>query len=122
MRSLHPVRWFAFLLLAAATARAADPAPAKRVITAEDMWAVKRPAALDLSPDGARLVFTVQEYNLEKNNSVKHVWMLDTASGASRALTGGDNTDSDPKWSPDGTRIAFTSKRAGDEQPALYVL
>lgn len=122
MRSLHPVRSLAVFVFSAALAGAADPAPARRAITAEDLWAVKRPAALDLSPDGARLVFTVQEYNLEKNNSVKHVWTLDTASGASHALTGGDNADSDPKWSPDGTRIAFTSKRTGDEQPSLYAI
>jgi dipeptidyl aminopeptidase/acylaminoacyl peptidase len=122
MRSLHPLRWFAFFVLTAAFTRAADSAPAKRLMTAEDIWAVKRPGALDLSPDGARLAFTVQEYNLEKNNSVKHVWVLDTASGTSHALTAGENSDSDPKWSPDGTRIAFTAKRGSDEQTSLYVI
>ena len=122
MHSRHPVLWLTVLILAVTLARAADPSPSKRVITAEDLWSVKRPGALDLSPDGTRLVFTVQESNLEKNNSVKHLWLLDTASGAARALTAAESSDNDPHWSPDSTRIAFTSKRGADEQPSLYVI
>lgn len=113
------------LLPAAATSSAAPVAPsssAPRAITAEDLWLVKRPGGLDLSPDGNRLVFTVQEYDLAKNKARKHLWLLDTASGATHALTTAESSDSDPTWSPDGTRLAFTSKRTGDEQPALYVI
>ncbi|MBS0630500.1 MAG: S9 family peptidase [Verrucomicrobia bacterium] len=106
------------LLPAASTPNASSP----RAITAEDLWSVKRPGALDLSPDGARLVFTVQEYSLEKNKSQKHLWVLDTATGATRALTTAESSDNSPTWSPDGTRVAFTSKRTGDEEPALYVI
>ena len=101
---------------------AAGDAGAKRAITADDLWAVKRPGALELSPDGARLVFAVQEYNLAKNDSQKHLWLLDTATGAARALTSAESTDNTPAWSPDGTSIAFTSKRTGDEEPALYTI
>ena len=122
MHSPSPLRWFALLVVSAAPIFAADPAPALRVITPEDLWSVKRPAALELSPDGSRLVFSLKEFNLEKNNSVTHLWLLDSASGASHALTTSASTDSTPAWSPDGTRIAFTSKRSGDEQVALYVI
>ncbi len=109
-------------LLSAGIGWAAETVATKRVITAEDLWAVKRPGALDLSPDGTRLAFTVQDYDLEKNTTQKHLWILDTATGTSRALTTADSSDNTPVWSPDGTRLAFTSKRAGDEQPALYVI
>ena len=117
------------LLPATAVLPAAEPAPAPaaraklRSITPEDLWSVRRAAALNLSPDGARLAFTVQDYDLAKNTSVTHLWLLDTAPGATaRPLTTADSTDSAPQWSPDGNRLAFTSKRGADESPALYVL
>jgi dipeptidyl aminopeptidase/acylaminoacyl peptidase len=117
-----PLRLIAALILAASVASAAELAATKRVITAEDLWAVKRPAALDLSPDGTRLVYTVKEYNLEKNNSVTHLWLLDTSSGTARALTSAESTDGDPRWSPDSTSIAFVSKRGSDKVAGLYII
>lgn len=96
--------------------------PAPRAITAGDLWAVKRPSALELSPDQRRLVFAVQEFNLEKNQSTKHLWLLDATGGTERRLTSADSSDNTPAWSPDSTRIAFAAKRPGDEQPALYII
>ncbi len=113
------------LVTAASFLSAAEPAaaPKLRPITPEDLWSIRRAGGLDLSPDGSRLVFTVQDYSLEKNNSVTHLWLLDTAPGAvARPLTTADSTDSSPQWSPDGRRLAFISKRGTDETPSLYVL
>ena len=46
-----------------------------------------------------------------------HIWIIDVATGAATQLTSGDQwNDSDPQWSPDGTRIAFVSNRTGKEQ------
>ena len=42
------------------------------------------------------------------------LWRIDLESGAARRLTSGPADDGQPCWSPDGSRIAFTSARHRD--------
>ena len=55
-----------------------------------------------------------------------HIWSLDVASGEARQHTWGDSEDSSPRWSPDGTQLAFVSNREGEENTSfrsqLYVI
>ena len=45
-----------------------------------------------------------------------HLWVFDVTTGRATQITSGDAwNDSDPQWSPDGTRIAFVSNRTGKE-------
>ena len=52
-----------------------------------------------------------------------HIFTIDLSSGAVRQLTsGGNHHDAAPRWSPDGTRIAFKSTRAGNGKWDVYVM
>ncbi len=106
------------LVLAVSSAFAAE----KRPLTPADLWAIKRVGSPALSPDGKTVVFTVQEWSVDKNKSTSNLWLVDVTGGEPRRLTTANASDGSPVWSPDGTRIAFLSKRGDDENASLYVL
>lgn len=52
-------------------------------------------------------------------DQVTHLWLVDAASGDAARLTDGPVADTEPAWSPDGTRIAFASNRRRDHDLAF---
>ncbi|HVU18826.1 MAG TPA: S9 family peptidase [Candidatus Didemnitutus sp.] len=114
------IRW-AYLvasLICLVPVRAAEKHP----ITPQDLWLVKRVGGPKLSPDGKQAVFTVQEWSIEKNKSTTNLWLVAIADGTLRRLTTATAGDTAPTWSPDGSRIAFISRRGDDEVASLYVM
>jgi dipeptidyl aminopeptidase/acylaminoacyl peptidase len=108
--------------LAALALLAAPDAAAKHPFTVDDMWAVKRVGAPALSPDGRRVAYTVSTWDAEENKSNADLWLVEVKGGEPRRLTSHPSSDGAPSWSPDGSRLAFVSKREGDTQSQLYVL
>jgi eukaryotic-like serine/threonine-protein kinase len=68
---------------------------------------LSQPAGLRLSPDGHTLTY---RRNLAGNDDV---WLADTVRGVLTRFTMDPARDSNPIWSPDGSRIVFCSRRRG---------
>src|SRR5262245_30704475 len=92
--------WVAPLLVLAM----ALPAPAqdRRPMKIEDMFAYKRVADPQISPDGNWVVYVVTTVDLPGNKTSSNLWLASTAGGEPRQLTTTAKKDRHPRWSPDG--------------------
>ena len=88
----------------------------------EDVFDLTSVADPRVSPDGAMVAYVVHGVDEQANDYRGAIWLaaLD-GSTEPRQFTVGTRRDADPRWSPDGTTLAFTSNRAG-EQMQLYVM
>jgi len=69
------------------------------------------------SPDGTRVAFTHGDgFDADDNPVNEQVWVMDANGSNAHALTSGvDPKDQVPDWSPDGSRIAYSSGQFGSE-------
>src|SRR5882672_9904370 len=75
-----------------------------------------------VSPDGGRVAFVVMTLSEERDEYLANIWLVDVAGRAPRRFTAGPQRDLEPRWSPDGTRLAFLSARAPKDKLQLYVM
>src|SRR6266576_1847703 len=85
---------------------AAALAQSERAFTIEDLYRVKNPSDLALSPDGKTLAFTVTTSDLPRAKRSSKIWLMDADGQNVHAVTRGDG-DSSPRFSPDGRQLAF---------------
>jgi len=88
----------------------------KRPLSFEDFIQIKRISDPQVSPKGDLIAFVVTEMDLEKNASNSDIWIVPTTGGKPWRLTSSPQSDSCPRWSPDGQKIAFVSTRSGSPQ------
>ena len=106
------------MMFGAATLAAGTALAAPRGFTVEDLVRMERVGSPVLSPDGARVVYTVRSTDMEKNRGNTQLWMLDlrTPKANPVRLTQSDASSTDPEWSPGGDAVYFLSARSGSSQ------
>jgi len=90
----------------------ARPGAVPRLVWFEETTWKGRP---DWSRDGKRVV-----YSSYLGRQWNQLWLMTAEGGDPFQLTYGNHDNTNPRWSPDGTRIAFISNQSGN--PALQVI
>ena len=116
-------RLAAALVIAFAVNPATQAQEVKRAITHEDVWLMKRVGAPVPSPDGKWVIFLVSEPAYDDKEKTADLWIVPgDGSAEPRRLTSNKAREADVAWSADSRRIAFSTKRDGDEVEQIYVL
>jgi len=92
------------------------PAAEKRAFTLDDLYRLKSISSLEVSPDGAEMLFVVTGFNLKKAEKDSNIWRMNLKTGTTQQLTFNKASDNSPVWSPDGTFIYFVSTRKDGAQ------
>jgi dipeptidyl aminopeptidase/acylaminoacyl peptidase len=115
------------LALAAAVvaAAASSPAPASaRPIRLDDLRKLVGVTSPAISPDGKRAVVVVSRIDWNDDRYDRDLDAIDLTTHARRTLTYHRRGLSDPRWSPDGTKLAFIADEGAGEaaKPQVFVM
>src|SRR5882724_10819879 len=106
----------AVLLASSSALRAQDSA---NRLTAMDEFQLQTATDPQISPDGKKIVYVRRFADSMTDKRYSNLWTINTDGSDHRPLTTGNRADVSPRWSPDGTRIAYLSDADGKQQ--LYV-
>ena len=110
----------ALCLAFAATCGVAPLAAQQRAISDSDLFAFRWVASPQISPDGRHAAYVLVTVNAKHDGYETSLWLVGTDGASSpRRLTAGPK-DGAPRWSPDGTTLAFL--RPKDGRPQLHLL
>ncbi len=83
-----------------------------------DVFELEYASSPQIAPDGSRIIYSRTHFDIMTDSSKSELWMIDE-DGTHLPLLGGQPAGS-PRWSPDGTRIAYVTSKDGKAQIHCY--
>ncbi len=85
-----------------------------------DVFELEVAADPQISPDGSQVVYVRRSNDIMSDRARSNLWIINEDGSEHRPLLSGADSYSSPRWSPDGTRLAYVSSAEG-RGPELYV-
>jgi dipeptidyl aminopeptidase/acylaminoacyl peptidase len=85
---------------------------ATRVLEQKDLFRMQWAEDPQIRRDGAQIAYARAANDIMTDRQAQSLWLIDTATGAQTPLASGPGFYSSPRWSPDGSRIAYLSTGA----------
>ena len=109
----------ALVCLSLAVPRPASAQDSSHKLSVMDEFQLQLPSDPQISPDGKQIVYVRRFADPMTDRRYSNLWIINAEGTDHRPLTTGNRNDSSPRWSPDGTRIAYLSD--ADGKPQIYV-
>ena len=86
---------------------------ARRPLKVDDLFRFRDVRDPQVSPDGQWVAYVVSTVDTKEDKSSSHIWLVKIDGTNDRQITFGQESESSPRWSPDGNSLSFTSSRPG---------
>ena len=90
--------------------------------TAERVFDIEYATNPQISPDGKTIIYVRHSMDRMTDRDTGHLWIIDIESGAQRPLLGVGGSAGAPSWSPDGSRVLYTSTASGKPELKLVYM
>jgi dipeptidyl aminopeptidase/acylaminoacyl peptidase len=109
------------LLLTVHSSSASTADESRHVPTVDELLTIKSAGGAQISPDGKWVAYMVTAADFKQDAFVTQIWLADTGGSRNIQLTRGEKSSNNPKWSPDGAWLAFTSNRLEDKNQIFVI-
>jgi len=119
VRGIAAIALLVILILIPESILSADP------FSPEDILRFKRVSETAMSPSGEWIAYTVsvpRAASDEAGGAYGELWLVSSATGKSRPFITGKVNVSGPRWSPDGSRIAFLMSRGEKAKTQVWMI
>ena len=110
---MRPLRCFFFACTLILPALSLSQTASKRALTLDDYYRLHDVADPQCSPDGKWIAYTVSTIDREADKRTTNIWTVSWDGAQHVQVTHDAESESSPRWSPDGNFLAFVSSRPG---------